>query len=409
MSPKLDKNIIFFAQLLRASGISINLNSIIDAIESVELIGLKSKALLFYTLQSSFIKRPEDMKIFEQAFSLFWKNQRYQDRIKDLILPETHLIGESEKKEPIAKRIQEILSRPHTPQADNVKKEELQIDTSGTASDSQLFKQKDFEMMSNDELKLASQSIKALLIKIPKKPYRSHQKNSLGHKISVRQSLREANKTFGLVIPKFVKKKEISRPIVVLLDISGSMENYSRMMIHFVHNLMHHHKKVSAFLFGTKLTNISHNIKNKDIDVALAEVSQATSDWAGGTRIRGSIFKFNKTWLRRVSCSSSIIFLISDGLDRDHDTDLAKQVERLQKSCFKLVWLNPLLRFKNFMPKSLSIQRILLNVDAFLPVHSLQSMENLTVSLGKNLERKDQHIIFWRNKIVVNESEELIN
>ena len=108
---------------------------------------------------------------------------------------------------------------------------------------------------------------------------------------------------------------------------------------------MQKHKKVHAFLFGTKLTNISFQMKNKDIDVALKEVSKATNDWAGGTRIRDSIFTFNKNWVRRVSSSNSIIFLITDGLDRDHSTDLFNQMERLQKSCYKLVWLNPLLRF----------------------------------------------------------------
>ena len=138
-----------------------------------------------------------------------------------------------------------------------------------------------------------------------------------------------------------MRKKE-SRPIIVLLDISGSMENYSRMMIHFVHNLMQKHKKVHAFLFGTKLTNISFQMKNKDIDVALKEVSKATNDWAGGTRIRDSIFTFNKNWVRRVSSSNSIIFLITDGLDRDHNTDLFNQMERLQKSCYKIGLVEPI-------------------------------------------------------------------
>jgi len=204
-----------------------------------------------------------------------------------------------------------------------------------------------------------------------------------------------------------VKKKDVSRPVIVLLDISGSMENYSRMMIHFVHNLMQKHKKVHAFLFGTKLTNISFQIKNKDIDVALKEVSKATNDWAGGTRIRDSIFTFNKKWIRRVSSSNSIIFLITDGLDRDHSTDLFNQMERLQKSCYKLVWLNPLLRFKDFLPKSISIKRILLNVDAFLPIHSIESMQNLTSSISKNLVKEHNNTFTWQNK-VESQSKELV-
>ena len=399
-SAKLDKNIIFFARLLRASGISIGSGSILESIESVKLIDFTKKSTFFYALQTSLIKRPEDMKIFEQAFYLFWQNPKFLDRMRDLLLPQTQLTGNQEEKEELAKRIQETLAKPQNPKSEIDKQENLLIDASGTASETQIFKEKDFEMMSSEELKKASQSIKEILIKMPKKPFRRFEKNSLASKISVRHSLKEAKKNFGLVIPKFVKKKDKSRSVVVLIDISGSMENYSRMMIHFVHNLMQHHKQVSAFLFGTKLTNITNQLKNKDIDVALKEVSKATNDWAGGTRLRDSIFLFNKTWVRRVSSSSSLIFLISDGLDRDHNTDLFNQMERLQKSCYKLVWLNPLLRYKDFLPKSISIKRILLNVDAFLPIHSVMSIQNLTYSIAKNLEKKNGDIYKWHNKII---------
>ena len=397
--PKLDKNVIFFARLLRASGISLSSDSILEAIESIKLVGIENKKSFFYALQTCLIKRPEDMKIFAQAFSLFWQNPKFRDRIRDLLLPQTRMQGAEEEKEELAKRIQDTLSTPENSKSRVVEEETLLIDTSGTASDNQLFKDKDFEMMSKDELQMASQSIKELLIKIPRRPFRRSENSSLGKQVSTRESLREAKRNFGSVLPKLVKKKEVSRPVIVLLDISGSMENYSRMMIHFVHNLMQKHKKVHAFLFGTKLTNISFHIKNRDIDVALKEISKATNDWAGGTRIRDSIFTFNKKWVRRVSSSNSIVFLITDGLDRDHSTDLFNQMERLQKSCYKLVWLNPLLRFKDFLPKSISIKRILLNVDAFLPIHSIESMQNLTSLISKNLEKEHSNTFSWQNKI----------
>ncbi len=399
MIPKLDKNIIFFARLLRASGISIGSDSILEAIESVKLVGIKNKQSFFYALQTCLIKRPEDIKIFSQAFSLFWQNPKFRDRIRDLLLPQTRMQSAEEEKEELAKRIQDTLSKPENSKSQVLEEENLLIDTSGTASDTQLFKEKDFEMMSKDELQIASQSIKELLIKIPKRPFRRSENSSLGKQVSARESLRRAKKNFGSVIPKLVKKKDVSRPVIVLLDISGSMENYSRMMIHFVHNLMQKHKKVHAFLFGTKLTNISFQVKNKDIDVALKEISRATNDWAGGTRIRDSIFTFNKNWVRRVSSSNSIIFFITDGLDRDHNTDLFDQMERLQKSCYKLVWLNPLLRFEDFQPKSISIKRILLNVDAFLPIHSIKSMQNLTFSISKSLVKKHNNTLTWQNKV----------
>ena len=369
--PKLDKNIVFFARLLRASGISIGSDSIMEAIESIKLVDIKNKKSFFYALQTCFIKRPEDMKIFEQAFSLFWQNPRFRDRMRDLLLPQTRIQNHEEEKEELAKRIQDTLSTPERPKERVDEEETLLIDTSGTASDTQLFNEKDFEMMSKEEIQIASQSIKELLIKIPKRPFRRSENSYLGQEVSARESLRGAKRNFGSVIPKLVRRKEVSRPVVVLLDISGSMENYSRMMIHFIHNLMQKHKKVHAFLFGTKLTNISFQMKNKDIDVALKEVSS----------------------------SNSIIFLITDGLDLDHSTDLFDQMERLQKSCYKLVWLNPLLRFTDFLPKSISIKRILLNVDAFLPIHSIESMQNLTSLISKNLVKEHNDIITWHNKI----------
>ena len=205
--PKLDKNIIFFARLLRASGISIGSDSILEAIESIKLVGIKNKQSFFYALQTCLIKRPEDMKIFAQAFSLFWQNPKFRDRIRDLLLPQTRMQSAEEEKEELAKRIQDTLSTPENSKSQVVEEETLLIDTSGTASDTQLFKDKDFEMMSKDELQMASQSIKELLIKIPKRPFRRSENSSLGKHVSARESLRGAKRNFGSVIPKLVKKK----------------------------------------------------------------------------------------------------------------------------------------------------------------------------------------------------------
>ena len=219
--PKLDKNVIFFARLLRASGISLSSDSILEAIESIKLVGVENKKSFFYALQTCLIKRPEDMKIFTQAFSLFWQNPKFRDRIRESLLPQTRMQGAEEEKEELAKRIQDTLSTPENSKSRVVEEETLLIDTSGTTSDKQLFKDKDFEMMSKDELQMASQSIKELLIKIPKRPFRRFENSSLGKQVSARESLRRAKRNFGSVIPKLVKKKVVSRPVIVLLDISG--------------------------------------------------------------------------------------------------------------------------------------------------------------------------------------------
>ena len=182
------------------------------------------------------------------------------------------------------------------------------------------------------------------------------------------------------------------------------MENYSKMLIHFVHNLMQKHRNCYVFLFGTKLTNITNLLKNKDIDDSLQKISKVTDDWAGGTRIRDSIFEFNKTWVRRTPTSGALVLFISDGLDKNHQSDLLVQMERLKKNCKHLVWLNPLLRYKKFLPKSVSIKRILKNVDALLPIHSLESIENLTLYLARN-KRGESDILNWRSRIMDRERE----
>ena len=167
---------------------------------------------------------------------------------------------------------------------------------------------------------------------------------------------------------------------------------------------MQKHRNCFVFLFGTKLTNITNLLKNKDIDDSLQKISKATDDWAGGTRIRDSIFEFNKTWVRRTPASGSLVLFISDGLDKNHESDLLSQMERLKKNCKHLVWLNPLLRYKKFLPKSVSIKRILKNVDALLPIHSLESIENLTFYLARN-KRGESDILNWRSRIMDRERE----
>ena len=201
-----------------------------------------------------------------------------------------------------------------------------------------------------------------------------------------------------------MRKKEKGRPIIFLIDISGSMENYSKMLIHFVHNLMQKHRNCFVFLFGTELTNITHLLKNRDIDDALQKISKVTDDWAGGTRIRDSIFEFNKTWVRRTPTSGSLVLFISDGLDKNQQSDLLVKMERQKKNCKHIVWLTPLHKYKKSLPKSVSIKRILKNVDALLPVHSLESIENLTFYLARKT-RGEIDILNWRERILDRERE----
>ena len=404
MEGKLPENVLLFTHLLRASGIKIGSDGVTDAISAIKTLGLKSKRAFYFSLLTCLTKKKEDEIIFRQAFDLFWQNPKFQEKTRNMLLPRTRVSEQDEQKEELAQRIRENL-----PKTEKIKKlDELEdniiFDTSGSASDIQLNKSKDFGTMSKNELRQATDVIRDLSVHLPQKPFRRFEPKKMGPHLSVRHGLKDGVKNFGIVLPKFMKRKEKDRPIVFLIDISGSMENYSKMLLHFVHNLMQRHRNCLVFLFGTKLTNITHLLKNKDIDDALQKISKVTDDWAGGTRIRDSIYEFNKTWVRRTPVSGSLVLFISDGLDKNHQSDLLIQMERLKKNCKYLLWLNPLLRYKKFLPKSVSIKRILKNVDALLPIHSLESIENLTLYLSRK-PKGDSDILNWRTRILDREKE----
>ena len=404
MEGKLPENVLLFTHLLRASGIKIGSDGVTDAISAIKTLGLKSKRAFYFSLLTCLTKKKEDEIIFRQAFDLFWQNPKFQEKTRNMLLPRTRVSEQDEQKKELAQRIRENL-----PKTEKIKKlDELEdniiFDTSGSASDIQLKKSKDFGTMSKNELRQATDVIRDLSVHLPQKPFRRFEPKKMGPHLSVRHGLKDSVKNFGIVLPKFMKRKEKDRPIVFLIDISGSMENYSKMLLHFVHNLMQRHRNCLVFLFGTKLTNITHLLKNKDIDDALQKISKVTDDWAGGTRIRDSIYEFNKTWVRRTPVSGSLVLFISDGLDKNHQSDLLIQMERLKKNCKYLLWLNPLLRYKKFLPKSVSIKRILKNVDALLPIHSLESIENLTLYLSRK-PKGDSDILNWRTRILDREKE----
>ncbi|MBO0758018.1 MAG: VWA domain-containing protein, partial [Bradyrhizobiaceae bacterium] len=180
---------------------------------------------------------------------------------------------------------------------------------------------------------------------------------------------------------KYLGPKTKMPPIVALLDISGSMSEYTRLFLHFLHAVTDARKRVHTFLFGTRLTNVTRALKAKDPDEALAACSSSVLDWSGGTRIATSLHVFNKLWARRVLTQGAIVLLITDGLERDPDDRLAFEIDRLHRSCRRLVWLNPLLRFEGFEAKAKGVQTMLPHVDEFRPIHNLESMAELCRAL----------------------------
>ncbi|HEV2432296.1 MAG TPA: VWA domain-containing protein, partial [Burkholderiales bacterium] len=204
-----------------------------------------------------------------------------------------------------------------------------------------------------------------------------------GHRIDLRRTLRESLREGGEVIPLVrAAPRTLHPPLVVLCDISGSMNPYSRMFLHFLHAITNDRDRVSVFVFGTRLTNITRQLRHRDVDVAMGKVADAIKDWSGGTRIGASLREFNFKWGRRVLAQNACVLLVSDGLDREAGEGLAEEMERLAKSCRQLVWLNPLLRYEKFEARPAGVRAMLPHVDLFLPVHNLKSLVDLARTLS---------------------------
>jgi hypothetical protein len=206
--------------------------------------------------------------------------------------------------------------------------------------------------------------------------------------IDLRRTLAASLRTGGdLMLPEFRRHRTQHPPLVILADISGSMSNYSRLFLHFAHALMERRRRVHAFVFGTRLTNVTRMLRSRDPDVALAHCSEAVKDWSGGTRIGTALHEFNRLWSRRVLSGGAVVLLITDGLERDGDDILPAEMDRLHRSCRRLIWLNPLLRFDGFEARARGIRAMLPHVDEFRPVHSLEAIADLTRSLSGEMDR----------------------
>jgi uncharacterized protein with von Willebrand factor type A (vWA) domain len=261
--------------------------------------------------------------------------------------------------------------------------EELEIDMRQTVSDAEVLQKKDFAQMSAAEVDAAKRAIARLVLPLDQVKTRRLGPSPRGHVIDMRRTLRASMKGGGGFIDlKYMGPKTKMPPIVALLDISGSMTDYTRLFLHFLHAITDHRKRVHSFLFGTRLTNVTRALKSKDPDEALAACTASVLDWSGGTRIATSLAEFNKKWARRVLTQGAIVLLITDGLERDPDDRLAFEIDRLHRSCRRLVWLNPLLRYEGFEAKAKGIQAILPHVDEFRPIHNLDSLDDLCRSLS---------------------------
>ena len=391
--PKLTENLTHFARALRKAGLPVGTDRVLTAIEAVEAAGFTHRADFYWTLHAVFVSRPEERQVFNQVFRLFWRDPRYMEHMMSLMLPAIRGVQDEERAAAAAKRAAEALldgaDAPLPPERDEAGEEEtkIEIDASQTASTDERLRSLDFEQMSAAEVAAAKRMLARL--SLPVKPLQTRRltPDPLGRRADWRRTLRAAARTGGEIVTLARRRPATRWPaLIVLCDISGSMASYSRMVLHFVHAIANRQgqgwARVHAFTFGTRLTNITRHLKTRDPDSALNAAGHEARDWQGGTRIGACLHAFNRDWSRRVLGQGAVVLVITDGLDRDDPQLLAREMERLQLSSKRLIWLNPLLRWDGFAPRAQGVRAMLPHVDTLRAGHSIASLEALAEALS---------------------------
>ncbi|MCP4314801.1 MAG: VWA domain-containing protein [Hyphomicrobiales bacterium] len=355
--------------------------AVTEAVEAVMIAGIGSREDFYWTLHSVFVNRREDHVVFDEAFRLYWRSRQLIEKMIAMFSPVAMDRSDREKQRAGETRANQALQNKveQRPQKDEP---EIEIDARFTSSGNEVLRSMDFAQMTAEEIAQAKQALSRLILPHDRVRTRRFKPSYRNRTVDPRATMRMSLKTGGsLILPRFREHKTVHPPLVVLADISGSMSQYTRIFLHFLHVLTEKRRRVHTFLFGTRLTNVSRQMRYRDPDEALAECSAAVPDWSGGTRISETLREFNRLWSRRVLSQGAIVLLITDGLERESVDDLPQQMERLQKSCRRLIWLNPLLRFDGFEAKAMGVRAMLPHVDEFRPVHNLDALSDLVAAL----------------------------
>lgn len=378
----LAENIAYFARALRVAGLPVGPGAVIEAVEAVEAAGIGHKSDFRATLHAVFVKKREHSVVFDQAFAIFWRRRALLERMMQAMMPEAPGTPDEKRKEAL-RRVSEALFNEPPKGAENPEKQTI-LDARMTVSDVEIFKSKDFEQMSSAELEDAKRQVVKLVLPLDAVPVRRMTPAPRGRFIDPRASLRASMRAGAAGIAlRFRQREEKHPPLVAIVDISGSMSHYSQIFLHFLHALAKTGRKVHSFVYATELTNVSRAMQaHKDPDLALAAASKLVRDWDGGTRIGKAVGDFNRLWSRRVLSQGAVVLLITDGLERQGTEELKFAMDRLHRSCRRLIWLNPLLRYSAFEAKTAGIRAMLPHVDEFRTLHNLDSIADLCSALS---------------------------
>lgn len=380
------QNIVLFGRMLRAVGMDVTPTQILDLVESLDHIDLRQRQDVKDAAQAIFVSHRDFLPLFDQAFDLFWQ-VREKNELAGLDL--SAFIQHLNQPSPEEETVEPTQTGQDGPEGDAEDDEQEPIvERVYTYSAREVLRQKDFGDLTPTEMTEIQSLMKKMTWELEQRRTRRKSPASNGVYLDMRRTLRQNMRYGGQPMQLTWRSRRLKRrPLVVISDISGSMERYSRVLLKFIYAISNGLDNVEAFVFSTRLTHITRQLKHRDIDMALNEASSAIHDWAGGTRIGDALKTFNYEWGRRVLGQGAIVLIISDGWDRGDIDLLAHEMRRLQLSCHRLIWLNPLLGMENYEPLTRGIQAALPHIDDFLPVHNLASLEQL----GQLLERLSEH------------------
>lgn len=380
---RLAQNVLHFARVLRGAGVPVGTDKVVDAVRALAIAGVERRSDWHATLSSVFLTRREQQAVFDQAFGLFWRDPALEEKMRALLLPKVPGLARPPEA-PVGPRVAQALLPARRPRADDrPPSEEVAVDATLTFSPAERLRHLDFEKMTAQEWQEARHAVARLRLPLPPVPTRRFRPSARGESIDLPGSLRSLVRQGGELAGLRRRSRLRKAPrLVVLCDISGSMHRYSRMFLHFLHALGRERPGLAVFLFGTRLTPVTRALRNRDVDDAVQLAAAAVPDWAGGTRIASCLREFNWRWSRRTLGQGACVLLVTDGLDQEDADDLGLQTARLSRSCRRLLWLNPLLRYDGFEPAASGIRAMLPHADDFLPVHNIDSLQALGAALA---------------------------
>lgn len=377
-------NLLHFGRLLRRLGLRVSTREIYDLAEALTFVDITRRDDFYYTARSFLVHDPEGLALFDAAFDLFWAGQIAW--MLEFGMGRHTRQPDQEALDALTESSEAVLSPPGDEDEAEADEENEQVDPSARATYSpiEILRHVDFADYSEEDLELARRFVRTLAWQLePRLTRRQVRAAKRDVALDLRRAIRESMKQGGEIVRlPWRQRKQRPRPLVVICDVSGSMERYSRLFLHFMYALVQEGRRVEAFVFGTRLTRITPALRRTDVDAALRETAERVIDWSGGTRIGESLKAFNYHWSRRVLGGGTVAVIISDGWDRGDPALLEREIARLRRSVSRLIWLNPLLGAPDYQPLVRGIRTVLPYIDDFLPFHNLASLESLAQKLG---------------------------